>query len=618
MKSGTGIDFDLFEKLFTNILDDSLMERLLKFLLIKDNMCENDKKMIEILIENDKQIHFIKLRYLFMLEFITNFGCFTDKLNDQVILKITTAGLTNYYRKIVSKKYRYYEKKTIISLENMCLKKFNKNIKNVILKNIEINENNKHDACYDDNVFIKNIYLDSYNNILLAYESYSNLLRYVFDFITQLMLVLLRPLFFEQRHSIIRTNFNIIYIMFYNIILLTTAFSSSEFTKKNDSNDSNIEEHKLKEDITSLFKNINIIIEKNTLKTELLNILNRLLKISKKKDFIEKYKLTKASEHQRKLVAKYKILETISSLIINDAYITFIGESVESAGIQISEHAYEFTTKLKGTRDFIGILNEKPYQVVKTILWNKNEHNDDNEKSEHVFVLQNVTLEYESKDKTKNKVLENINLNFELGRAHFLYGNSGCGKTTLLNALMKRVKIASGVIKFLGIHEEYTYFSIRNYITYIASESALFHKDLYYNITYGINKKKMREKEKGNEITEEITKYMTRFGLGKFTSTMKTTNATKLSKGQMQRVAITRLFIDIIFNDTRILFLDEITSNIDNKMEEIIYTELRNIQKIYNFTIFYVSHNNANKKYSDYSYEIDVDTHSIKQVKTTN
>ena len=90
---------------------------------------------------------------------------------------------------------------------------------------------------------------------------------------------------------------------------------------------------------------------------------------------------------------------------------------------------------------------------------------------------------------------------------------------------------------------------------------------------------------------EEITKYMTLFSLGKFIPTVKTTNTTNLSKGQTQRVAIIRLFIDIIFNDRRILFLDEFTSNIDNKNEKIIYTELRNLQKIYNFTVFYVSHN---------------------------
>ena len=79
----------------------------------------------------------------------------------------------------------------------------------------------------------------------------------------------------------------------------------------------------------------------------------------------------------------------------------------------------------------------------------------------------------------------------------------------------------------------------------------------------------------------------------------------------MQRVAILRLFIHIIFNDRRILFLDEFTSNIDNDMEKTIFTELKNLQKIYPFTLFYISHNLYNKKYSDYIYEINANAHSI-------
>ena len=46
-------------------------------------------------------------------------------------------------------------------------------------------------------------------------------------------------------------------------------------------------------------------------------------------------------------------------------------------------------------------------------------------------------------------------------------------------------------------------------------------------------------------------------------------------------------------------------------MEKIIFTELRNLQKIHQFTIFYISHNLYNKKYSDYIYEINADTASI-------
>ena len=226
--------------------------------------------------------------------------------------------------------------------------------------------------------------------------------------------------------------------------------------------------------------------------------------------------------------------------------------------------------------------------------------------------MENVTIEYEE-DSVINTVLENINLNFETNKSHFFHGISGCGKTSLLNALMKRIKIKNGSIKFIGL--DYTYFSIRTYLSYITSESALFSKSLYYNIIYGLNKKIVLEKK--NEIMTKITEYMNLFGLEKYISNIQTKNAIKLSKGQTQRVAILRLFIQIIFDGRIILFLDEFTSNIDKPMEKIIFTELRNLQKTFPFTLFYVSHNMYNKKYSDYIYEINTNKRSISKTVIT-
>jgi len=326
---------------------------------------------------------------------------------------------------------------------------------------------------------------------------------------------------------------------------------------------------------------------------------------------LNKYFGLKNDHFYVKQMGKYKLIDTGVSILINDVSILFFLEAVKHKLISYVEKKKELYKKTVSMHDLIDILNVKHYQFSKTIAWNNNY-----EMHPNLFVLEDVTLKYENKNGSLNTVLENINLKFESSKAHFIYGNSGCGKTTLIYALMKRVKISNGVIIFLGIHEEYTYFSIRQYLTYMTSESALFYKDLYYNIIYGIDEKKLMKKEK--EIMEEIIKYMTLFGLGKFIPTMKTTNAHNISKGQSQRVAIVRLFIDIIFNDTRILFLDEFTSNIDNKMEEIIFTELRTLQKKHNFSIFYVSHNIYNMKYSDYNYEIDTETHLIKKVKTTN
>jgi len=588
---------DYFENFVIHVIDDSLIEKLLLYFIMNENIHENDKKMIKFLIENDKQMHFIRLRYLFLSTFILCFGYFVDDTEDKIILKLSTLGIVNYSRPLISKFYRKYDKKTMMYLENKILNIFNKNVKYIITKNIEINN---EDDQLDLDIDIKNIYLESYNNILIIYEYYTKLVREIFELIILLNLITVRPFFYKSKYGFKKDIFNI-FFCFGVLKYAVNFFSVNDRFYKNNKN--NKEEYEIKNNILDFFKNLNIIIENNTIDKELDNLLNHLSRLFNT-NFLKKYTLGSFSSDFVENVKKYKFVATFSSLIINEtSLIQFLG-LCKMRVMFYADAKYDLYKKLHITRDIIDIINEKPYHVAKTISWKNS-----NEYTEYVFVLQNITLEHDNKDGTKNKVLENVSLNFELGKSHFLYGNSGCGKTTLLNALMKRIKIANGVIKLFGIHEEYTYFSIRKYITYIASESALFFKDLYYNITYGVDEKKMREKE----IMEEITKYMTIFGLGKFIPTVKTTNVTKLSKGQTQRVAITRLFIDIIFNDRRILFLDEFTSNIDNKTEKNIYTELINLQKIYNFTIFYVSHNLYNIKYSDYNYEIDTETHSIQK-----
>ena len=117
--------------------------------------------------------------------------------------------------------------------------------------------------------------------------------------------------------------------------------------------------------------------------------------------------------------------------------------------------------------------------------------------------------------------------------------------------------------------------------------------------------------EKKDEISQEIIKYMNLLNINSFIPDINSKNSKKLSKGQTQRVAIIRLFINIIFDNIKILFLDEFTSNIDNEMEIIIFKELLQLQSKFHLTIFIISHNMYNMKYSDFNYKFNVDERSI-------
>ena len=62
---------------------------------------------------------------------------------------------------------------------------------------------------YESLEFIQNVYLESYNNILMIFEIYTVTIRHLFNFITELLLLFLTPLFFDQRHGVVRSTFNI-------------------------------------------------------------------------------------------------------------------------------------------------------------------------------------------------------------------------------------------------------------------------------------------------------------------------------------------------------------------------------------------------------------------------
>jgi ABC-type multidrug transport system ATPase subunit len=584
------------------LFDESIIEYILTKSLIFDGMDENDKQMIEFFIKSDKEIHFVNIKSAIILRFLIELGYVTDNVENKYILKILSSSILIYVRPYLSEQAKKYEKEGIENIGKNVFKKFNKKIENNILKDIDTNNNDEINA-------MKSIYLESYNNILISYEYYMIAVQQILVNISYTIIYLFfYPLLYKLKHGVVRNIFNSVLSVIYNIFIIQ-IFESKVTKNKIKPKD----EHSTKELINliiSLFDNVNVIVENNTLTNELKNIMKEFESVISDSQFIKQYTSSKYNKNYISGMKKYKITDTIISMIINDQNMLLFLEANKGNIIRYIDAKIELYKKLKTTRGICDIINKKPYKIAETIQWD----NNDNENIKYIFTLNDIVLNYKNDEGGFDTIIEKTNINFEIGKTHFFYGNSGCGKTTLLNALMKKIDINSGSIKFLDIYDEYSYFSIRKYLTYISCENAIFYNHLYFNFVYGIEKEKLLENK--NEIKDEIIKYMTMFGLKKFIPVMKKKNSLKLSKGQKQRVVIIRLMMHIIFNNLRILFLDEFTSNIDNKMEEVIYTELIKLQKIYNFTVFFVSHNLYNIKYSDFNYQFDVDQHTIVKNKT--
>ena len=581
----------VYEELI-KLIDNSVIEKIIKKIIITDDMTHEEIYFLNLLIENDKKNNFLRIKYLYLIEALAAFGYFVDKVQDRRIFKIAVSGLSVYNRTIVSKILRKYEKKSIIRLEKTFFNILNTKTEDTINKNIESNNG-------EELINIQHAYLDSYKAIAMAHENYTAAVAQFFYVISEIMILFLRPLFFDNRYGLVRNSFNIIFLSSYSLFICFNLFAKRSKNFFDNPKNNGVD---ITDEILNFFINLNIIVEKNKVKDELSILLQKMTKVISDPNFFRGYEWCKISKNHMDMANKYKILETFSSLVINDDYLVTLSSSVKSSIILFENKVYFARKKLKLLSELLYILKLKSYRISNPIIW------DQDKKYDYLFVLQNITVEYKETDKYF-VVLMNVNLVFEFDRIHFIYGNSGCGKTTLINALMKKVKIHSGSIKFLNEYENYTYFSIRKYLTHLTSESILFSKSIYYNITFGMNEQVLNEKK--DEILQEIIKYMNILNMNSFIPDINSKNSKKLSKGQTQRVAIIRLFINIIFDNIKIVFLDEFTSNIDNEMEIIIFNELLQLQSKFHLTIFFISHNMFNMKYSDFNYKFNVDERSI-------
>ena len=201
--------------------------------------------------------------------------------------------------------------------------------------------------------------------------------------------------------------------------------------------------------------------------------------------------------------------------------------------------------------------------------------------------FKNVCFEY-IKD---NPVLKNINLNVKKGETVAIVGNSGGGKSTLVNLLPRFYDVNYGSVKIDGVDiRDYTMNSLRNNISMVFQDNFLFSGTIRENIMMGNPKASDEQIEKAIEsahLQEMIAELPD--GLETYLGERGTT----LSGGQRQRVAIARAMI----KDAPIVILDEATSALDNKSEAIVQRALDNLMA--DKTVFVIAHRLSTIKNAD-------------------
>lgn len=189
-------------------------------------------------------------------------------------------------------------------------------------------------------------------------------------------------------------------------------------------------------------------------------------------------------------------------------------------------------------------------------------------------------------------VLKNINLEVHKGETIAFVGNSGGGKTTIVNLLPRFYDVKSGSIMIDGVDiRNYTLTSLRDHIAVVFQDNFLFSGTIRENILLGNE----------NATEEQIENAVKMAYLDEFIKTLQEGLDTQigergilLSGGQKQRVAIARAFL----KDAPIIILDEATSALDNKAEAIVQKAIDNLMQ--DKTVFVIAHRlstiqNANK-----------------------
>ena len=175
-------------------------------------------------------------------------------------------------------------------------------------------------------------------------------------------------------------------------------------------------------------------------------------------------------------------------------------------------------------------------------------------------------------------ILEKLSLDIKDKEFITLLGPSGCGKTTLLRVLGGFIKPNSGDTFFDGkkINDLPPY---KRQVNTVFQRYALFpHLNIYDNIAFGLNIKKVRK----SEIEERVIQMLEIVNLRGY----EYRNVNSLSGGQQQRVAIARALI----NKPRTLLLDEPLGALDLKLRKEMQIELKRIQQSLEITFVYVTH----------------------------
>ena len=201
--------------------------------------------------------------------------------------------------------------------------------------------------------------------------------------------------------------------------------------------------------------------------------------------------------------------------------------------------------------------------------------------------FKNVSFKY---DGNLENTINNFSAHIKAGSKVAIVGPTGAGKTTMVNLLMKFYDITDGDITIDGVSiKDLTRSNIHDLFTMVLQDTWVFNGTIRENIVF--NRENISDKEV--EIVSKIV------GLDHFVKTLPDgydtviTDGDSISSGQKQLLTIARG----ILQNTPLLILDEATSNVDTRTEELVQKAMDKLSE--NKTSFIIAHRLSTIKNAD-------------------
>ena len=199
----------------------------------------------------------------------------------------------------------------------------------------------------------------------------------------------------------------------------------------------------------------------------------------------------------------------------------------------------------------------------------------------HSFRLKNLCLRFSGKT-----LLRDFSYTFRQGKKYILTGQSGCGKTTLLETLIGHNSLYEGSI-FYDSKEgrEVSEESKNTSIAYCKQEPVLFLGSLKNNITRFADK---IDKERLDSVISQCQ--LNDFAKRRGRDSLLDNQDNRISLGEKQRISLARA----LYQNKPVLFLDKITSSLDTENKEKIYQTIKGIE---NRLVIWITHDERAKSF---------------------